>query len=67
MILLFLTAEKDKSNVFLSCPATLTEGKAGSPALRSRLFRADYLSAPDYLSPVLLQALQGLSLSIYFT
>ena len=42
-------------------------GKAGSPALRSRPFGADFSSVPMRLTPVLLQFLQSAAMSFYFT
>ena len=41
--------------------------KAGDPALRLRLFCADFQSVPACTTPVLLQVLQCLALPIYFT
>ena len=52
---------------FFADRTAILGGKAGSPALRLRLFCADFQSVPACTTTVLLQVLQGLAVVIHFT
>ena len=52
---------------FFADRTAILGGKAGSPALRLRLFCADFQSVPACTTTVLLQVLQCLAVVIHFT
>ena len=65
-MVLFSKARKVPKSAFFGSHSD-PGGEAGNPASLSRSFPADCLSVPACTTPVLLQALQGLAVTIHLT